>query len=190
MSFDIDPIENIDAEMWAAFAKKDNEISSLQQDLNDARTQLESAVVLANEIDDDLHNANARIAELEQLRDAKGMVEPVGYTSEFCIKQAQESLGGTRNVNIVTWKDKTEPFTVPLYLHPPVVKESLTVDHSAQVLDMVNEIMEQAQVFASSWSLTGTKFDDGSYHEKSLAEKEELRRMVTALAAAPAKEAE
>jgi hypothetical protein len=41
-----------------------------------------------------------------------------------------------------------------------------------------DKLMEQAQVFASAWSLIGGQFDDGSMHDSSLKEKEELRSMI------------
>lgn len=44
-------------------------------------------------------------------------------------------------------------------------------------------IMEQAQVFASAWSLVGGRFDDGTGHDAAIAEKEELRRMLRTLSA-------
>ena len=46
----------------------------------------------------------------------------------------------------------------------------------------VDSVMEQAQVFASAWSLVGGKFDNGSMLEEAQAAKAELRAM---LAAAP-----
>lgn len=46
----------------------------------------------------------------------------------------------------------------------------------------VNEIMEQAQVFASTYSLVGGRFDDDSKMQQSEEEKAELRRMISALA--------
>lgn len=46
----------------------------------------------------------------------------------------------------------------------------------------IDEIMEQAQVFASTYSLVGGRFDDGSKMQQSEEEKAELRRLVAALA--------
>jgi len=45
----------------------------------------------------------------------------------------------------------------------------------------VDSVMEQAQVFASSWSLVGGRFDDGTQHEQALQEKEALRAMLVAV---------
>ena len=45
------------------------------------------------------------------------------------------------------------------------------------------KIMEQAQVFASAWSVVGGPFDGGDAMEVATQEKDELRRMVGALAA-------
>ncbi|WP_210249301.1 hypothetical protein, partial [Neorhizobium alkalisoli] len=49
----------------------------------------------------------------------------------------------------------------------------------------IDAIMEQAQVFASTYSLVGGGFDDGTKMEQSEEEKAELRRMVEALSAPP-----
>jgi hypothetical protein len=46
----------------------------------------------------------------------------------------------------------------------------------------VDSVMEQAQVFASAWSLVGSRFDFGNAMEDAEAAKSELRAM---LAAAP-----
>ena len=46
------------------------------------------------------------------------------------------------------------------------------------ITDIVDEIMEQAQCFASTWSLVGGRFDDGSKVEQAKEEKEELRIML------------
>ena len=40
------------------------------------------------------------------------------------------------------------------------------------------KIMEQAQVFASAWSVVGGPFDGGDAMEVATQEKDELRRMV------------
>ncbi len=45
------------------------------------------------------------------------------------------------------------------------------------------KIMEQAQVFASAWSVVGGPFDDGDAMEVATQEKDELNRMVSRLAA-------
>ena len=44
----------------------------------------------------------------------------------------------------------------------------------------IDSLMEQAQVFASAWSLVGSKFDNGNEKENADAAKAELRRMVEA----------
>lgn len=43
---------------------------------------------------------------------------------------------------------------------------------------VVNEIMEQAQVFASMYSLVGGRFDDGTKMQQADEEKAELRKMI------------
>ena len=47
----------------------------------------------------------------------------------------------------------------------------------------IEKIMEQAQVFASAWSVVGGPFDGGDAVEVATQEKDELRCMVGALAA-------
>jgi Lar family restriction alleviation protein len=44
----------------------------------------------------------------------------------------------------------------------------------------IDGIMEQAQVFASAWSLVGGPFDGGDMMETALAEKENLRALLAA----------
>ena len=51
------------------------------------------------------------------------------------------------------------------------------------VAPSIDEIMEQAQVFASAYSLAGGRFDDGTKFQQSEEEKADLRRMIEALAA-------
>jgi hypothetical protein len=41
--------------------------------------------------------------------------------------------------------------------------------------------MEQIQVYASAWSLVGSRFDNGSQHDAAIAEKEALRTMLLAV---------
>lgn len=57
---------------------------------------------------------------------------------------------------------------------------------------LLEAIMEEAQVFASAWSLVGGPFDNGDAHEEALSAKEDLRKTVreglAALASAPAAE--
>ena len=47
---------------------------------------------------------------------------------------------------------------------------------------MVDEIMAQAQVFASAWSLVGGRFDNGNMLTEAEEAKAELRQMIEALA--------
>lgn len=42
----------------------------------------------------------------------------------------------------------------------------------------VDALMEKAQVFASSWALVGSHFDDGSELENAEEQKRELRTMI------------
>lgn len=60
----------------------------------------------------------------------------------------------------------------------------MTNDERAKLAE---EAMEQAQVYASSWSLVGSRFDDGGMLELAQEEKANLRALVQRLAApAPA----
>jgi hypothetical protein len=45
-------------------------------------------------------------------------------------------------------------------------------------VDWVNAVMSQAQVFASTWSLVGGRFDDGSAYDQAEEAKQELRTML------------
>ena len=51
--------------------------------------------------------------------------------------------------------------------------------------EWVNSVMEQAQVFASAWSLVGSRFDSGNGLENAEEEKKALRAMLTTPPAAP-----
>lgn len=55
-----------------------------------------------------------------------------------------------------------------------------SVEHPAEIPDpiTIDEVMEQAQVFASAWSLLGSRFDDGSKLRLSQDEKDSLEVMV------------
>jgi hypothetical protein len=44
----------------------------------------------------------------------------------------------------------------------------------------INEVMSQAQVFASAWSLVGGRFDDGNAMTDAEQAKQELRSMLLA----------
>jgi hypothetical protein len=43
---------------------------------------------------------------------------------------------------------------------------------------VVDELMSQAQVFASAWSLVGGRFDHGNLIEEAEEAKAELRKMI------------
>ncbi len=49
---------------------------------------------------------------------------------------------------------------------------------SAQTLRVLDAIMEQAQVYASAWSLVGSRFDNGDELANAQAEKAELRALI------------
>lgn len=49
---------------------------------------------------------------------------------------------------------------------------------SAQTVKVIDAIMVQAQVYASAWSLVGSRFDTGGELANAQAEKAELRALV------------
>lgn len=49
----------------------------------------------------------------------------------------------------------------------------------------VERVMDQAQVFASAWSLVGGPFDKGDGLERALADKDDLRQMLQDAASRP-----
>lgn len=59
------------------------------------------------------------------------------------------------------------------------VMDGVTTNETTKV-DPINRLMEQAQVFASAWSLVGGRFDNGGALEESEAAKAELRSMLMA----------
>ena len=65
-----------------------------------------------------------------------------------------------------------------------------TTSPAPHVTVTVDAIMEQAQVFASTYSLVGGRFDDGTKYQQSEDEKAELRRMIEAVIQPPAPRAE
>jgi hypothetical protein len=70
---------------------------------------------------------------------------------------------------------------IPVYTSPPKAAP-LTEEQSRLATEAVNEVMEQAQVFASAYSLIGSRFDGGNAQYDSEEEKAELRAMVVSLA--------
>jgi hypothetical protein len=52
--------------------------------------------------------------------------------------------------------------------------------------EWVDSVMEQAQVFASAWSLVGSRFDSGNGLENAEEEKKALRAMLATPPAQPA----
>ena len=62
-------------------------------------------------------------------------------------------------------------------------------EHMSKDAMKLEKIMEQAQVFASAWSLVGGRFDNGNMLNEAEAAKKELRQMVAeALAEQPAQQ--
>jgi hypothetical protein len=56
--------------------------------------------------------------------------------------------------------------------------------------EWVNSVMEQAQVFASAWSLVGSRFDSGNEMENAEEQKKALRAMLSTPPAAAQPEQE
>lgn len=64
----------------------------------------------------------------------------------------------------------------------------MTTPTPTDLPEALNKLMEQAQVFASTWSSVGGPFDDGSTMERAEEEKALLRSMIGAALAAPTTE--
>lgn len=64
----------------------------------------------------------------------------------------------------------------------PAQRKPLTDQQTALANDAADQIMEQAQVFASAWSLVGGRFDSGNAMEGAEQAESELRTMVESLA--------
>ncbi|KTT21880.1 hypothetical protein NS331_10980 [Pseudacidovorax intermedius] len=62
----------------------------------------------------------------------------------------------------------------------PVLPLSAGGTKQAEEAPTVDAILYQAQVFASSWSLVGGLFDNGSQLEQANHEKAKLRRLIVA----------
>lgn len=56
---------------------------------------------------------------------------------------------------------------------------SKMTDLSKHQLELVDNAMAQAQVFASAWSLVGSRFDQGNELDNALHEKAKLQQLVT-----------
>lgn len=65
---------------------------------------------------------------------------------------------------------------IPLFTHPAAPQ----AQPSKQVLENIDEVMTQAQVMASAWSLVGSRFDSGSAMQDFEEAKQELRDMLSA----------
>lgn len=54
--------------------------------------------------------------------------------------------------------------------------------------ELIDKVMEQAQVFASSWALVGSRFDRGDEIDNANEQKADLRKMVADMLAADAQQ--
>jgi hypothetical protein len=66
-----------------------------------------------------------------------------------------------------------------LYRRTEALRTAIEEAEKQEPVAWVNAVMEQAQVFASAWSLVGSRFDDGSAIEDAEDSKAELRSMLT-----------
>ena len=80
----------------------------------------------------------------------------------------------------------SENLTMQIEYTTPQQRKPLTDEQFVEGAKAVDEIMEQAQVFASAWSLVGGRFDGGNAMDDAEAAKSELRVMVASLANAAA----
>lgn len=77
--------------------------------------------------------------------------------------------------------DHFDGITMPFEASEPLNLKAENPGAKAEIdADVLQAIMEQAQVFASTWSLVGGRFDDGSKLRQSSDEKELLRGMISA----------
>lgn len=79
------------------------------------------------------------------------------------------------------------PIGTKLYTHALPAQPAEPVNAElveADAVEAITQVMEQAQVFASSWALVGGIFDQGNAMDDADEEKAELRTMVASLARA------
>jgi hypothetical protein len=97
------------------------------------------------------------------------------------MKQALEALelcdGAQRADGVVIYTDQ----------EIAALRQAIAEAEKQEPVAWINAVMEQAQVFASAWSLVGGRFDDGSAMDDAEVAKNELRQM---LATPPKREQE
>lgn len=120
--------------------------------------------------------------ELVRENERLGLYEPkVGVSAPyypampqaFADYMAQQMPPGTVISEPLWWAPRIWRTAMRLYAAPPAAPRTLTDERIA-------ELMEQAQVFASAWSLVGGVFDDGDGIERAEEEKARLRAMLSA----------
>lgn len=102
-----------------------------------------------------------------------GVQHKEGFLSLVCPKCSRSVEAFTTEGLAEEWNDPTASTSSQ--------SEAETEENPASP-PTVDQVMEQAQVFASAWSLVGGPFDSGGQLEQAKREKEELLGMVAALA--------
>lgn len=93
-------------------------------------------------------------------------------TTLTCFNNFQNQLDG-RWVALVAAEDD-----VHLKLSTPQPAQATQAEVTDEQRQAVDQIMEQAQVFASAWALVGGRFDSGDALEDAIEAKEELSEIV------------
>jgi hypothetical protein len=113
-----------------------------------------------NEIKLHIDAQERRIAELEKQISAQAGQEPIGYfIGSVWITHVRKHTDGA----------------YALYAAPPAPAPANAIDAD------IEEIMTQIQEFASSWSLVGGRFDDGSMLEVADDSKANIRKLILAI---------
>ncbi len=112
---------------------------------------------------------------IEVMKDLQKALERAIDETERQRPKAWIAHQGDRQV--LTW-EKPDGILTPLYDLPQLHLSNLVAlnqDHVA----WVDSVMDQAQIFASAWSLVGGQFDPGNALEDAVQAKNELRAMLT-----------
>jgi hypothetical protein len=123
--------------------------------------------------------ARAALAQTAPVEEAK----PVAWLHEYTEPDGDHHsmLSRSEDNPWAHWIDSYRALCVfkvtPLYATPPASREVLTL-----TAGQVEKVMEQAQVFASAWSLVGGVFDRGDALETAEREKVNLRKLLATAA--------